>query len=122
MPPGFRIAVYAADVPNARQMALGPPGVVFVGSRARGQRCTRSSIDGDGNRADEVHVPPSGLNMPSGVAFRDGALYVAAVDRDPALPPTSPANPATPADARVVVSDAYPSDTHHGWKFIALRT
>lgn len=36
LPPGFRIAVYAADVPNAR-MALGPPGIVFVGSRNEGK-------------------------------------------------------------------------------------
>lgn len=35
LPPGFRIAVYAADVPNARQMALGPPTFVKIeGDRA----------------------------------------------------------------------------------------
>ena len=115
LPPGFRIAVYAADVPNARQMALGPPGVVFVGSNAAGKVYAVVDRDG-GNRT--VHVVASGLNMPSGVAFRDGALYVAAVNRilryrdvarDPAHPPKSE-----------VVTDAYPSDTHHGWKFIAF--
>ena len=36
LPPGFSISVYAADVPNARQMALGPGGIVFVGSRSEG--------------------------------------------------------------------------------------
>jgi glucose/arabinose dehydrogenase len=56
--------------------------------------------------------------MPSGVAFRDGALYVAAVDRvlrfdgiDSRL-----ADPPAPK----VVSDAFPRDAHHGWKFIAF--
>ena len=62
----------------------------------------------------------SGLNMPNGVAFRDGALYVAEVTRvlryDDVEPATS-RDPPTPE----VVSDAFPSDTHHGWKFIALR-
>ena len=115
LPPGFRIAVYAADVPNARQMALGPPGVVFVGSRSEGKVYAVVDRDG-GNRT--VHVVASGLNQPSGVAFRDGALYVAAVNRilryrDVARDPTHPPKPE-------VVTDAYPSDPHHGWKFIAF--
>ena len=115
LPPGFRIAVYAADVPDARQMALGPPGVVFVGSRSEGKVYAVVDRDG-GNRT--VHVVASGLNMPSGVAFRDGALYVAAVNRilryrDVARDPAHPPKPE-------VVTDAYPSDPHHGWKFIAF--
>jgi glucose/arabinose dehydrogenase len=115
LPPGFRIAVYAADVPNARQMALGPPGVVFVGSNAAGKVYAVVDRDG-GNRT--VHVVASGLSMPSGIAFRDGALYVAAVNRilryrDVARDPAHPPKPE-------VVTDAYPSDPHHGWKFIAF--
>jgi glucose/arabinose dehydrogenase len=115
LPPGFRIAVYAADVPNARQMTLGPPGVVFVGSNAAGKVYAVVDRDG-GNRT--VHVVASGLNMPSGIAFRDGALYVAAVNRilryrDVARDPAHPPKPE-------VVTDAYPSDAHHGWKFIAF--
>ena len=65
-----------------------------------------------------VHVLASGLNQPSGVAFRDGSLYVAAVSRilkfrDVARDLERPPKPE-------VVSDAYPSDAHHGWKFIAF--
>ena len=76
LPPGFAIAVYADGVANARQMALGPPGIVFVGSRSEGK--VYAVVDRDGkHRADEVHVLASGLDMPSGVAFREGALYVA---------------------------------------------
>src|SRR4029077_19799567 len=37
LPPGFQISVYAVDVPNARQMAAGPDGIVFVGSRSESQ-------------------------------------------------------------------------------------
>jgi len=117
LPPGFRIAVYAADVPNARQMALGPAGVVFVGSMSQGKVYAVVDRDGD-HKADAVHVLASGLTMPSGVAFRDGALYVAAVNRvlrfrDVARDLTRPPTPE-------VVSEAFPSDTHHGWKFIAF--
>jgi glucose/arabinose dehydrogenase len=117
LPPGFQIAVYAADVPNARQMAAGPPGIVFVGSRSAGK--VHAVVDRDGDhRADEVHVLASGLQTPTGVTFRDGALYVAEVSRilrfrdvarDLARPP-----------APEIVTDAYPTETHHGWKFIAI--
>jgi glucose/arabinose dehydrogenase len=117
LPAGFRIAVYAADVPNARQMALGPGGVVFVGSKSEGKVYAVVDRDGD-HTADQVHVLARGLNQPSGVAFRDGALYVAAVNRvlrwrDIARNLAQPAEPE-------VVSDAFPSDAHHGWKFIAF--
>jgi glucose/arabinose dehydrogenase len=113
LPPGFRIDLYAADVPNARQMAAGPAGVVFVGSRSEGK--VYAVVDGDQRK---VHVLASGLNMPSGVAFRDGSLYVAAVNRvlrfrDVARDLTKPPKPE-------IVTDAYPSDGHHGWKFIAF--
>jgi glucose/arabinose dehydrogenase len=76
-------------------------------------------VDRDGNgQADAVHVLASGLREPSGVAFRDGALYVAVVNRilkfpDVARDLTRPPKPE-------VVSDAFPSDGHHGWKFIAF--
>jgi glucose/arabinose dehydrogenase len=117
LPPGFQISVYAADVPNARQMALGPDGVVFVGSRAEGKVYAVIDRDGD-HRADQVHVLASGLELPSGLAFRDGALYVAEVSRvlrfrDVARDLSGPPKPE-------VVSDAFPPDKHHGWKFIAF--
>jgi glucose/arabinose dehydrogenase len=117
LPSGFRIAVYAGDVPGARQMAVGPAGVVFVGSRAEGKVYAVVDRDGD-DRADQVHVVASGLNSPSGVAFRDGALYVGAVNRvlrfrDVARDLARPPRPE-------VVSEAYPSDAHHGWKFLAF--
>jgi glucose/arabinose dehydrogenase len=117
LPPGFAIAVYAADVPNARQMALGPAGVVFVGSRSAGKVYAVVDRDGD-QRADEVHVLASGLQMPSGIAFRDGALYVAAVDRILKFPDVARDLRRPPAPE--VVSRAYPGDGHHGWKFIAF--
>jgi glucose/arabinose dehydrogenase len=116
LPAGFRIAVYA-DVPNARQMALGPGGVVFVGSKSEGKVYAVVDRDGD-HKADQVHVLARGLNQPSGVAFRDGTLYVAAVNRVLRWRDVTRDLAASPAPE--VVSDAYPSDAHHGWKFIAF--
>ena len=117
VPPGFRVSLFAADVPNARQMALGPSGIVFVGSRSAGKVYAVVDRNGD-HRADEVHVLASGLEQPSGVAFRDGSLYVAAISRvlrfrDIASQLARPPKPE-------VVTSAFPTDGHHGWKFIAF--
>ena len=117
LPPGFAIDVYAEDVPNARQMALSANGTLYVGSRNEGKVHAVVDRNRDG-RGDNVFQIARGLNMPSGLAWRDGALYVAEVSRvlrydgiDGRLE-----NPPKP----VVVSDKLPSDRHHGWKFIAF--
>jgi glucose/arabinose dehydrogenase len=117
LPPGFAIEVYSDQVPNARQMALSPKGILYVGSRGEGK--VYAVVDGNKDgRADQVHVIARGLKMPSGVAFRDGALYVGDISRilrwdgiDARI-----AGPPKP----VVVSEAFPGDRHHGWKFIAF--
>ena len=80
LPPGFSISIYADNVPNARSMALGPNNILFVGSRKAGN--VYAVMDNDHDFiADKVMVIASGLNMPNGVAFRDGDLYVAEVHR-----------------------------------------
>ncbi len=115
LPPGFRIDIYAADVPGARSMTLSPGGVLFVGSRNAGN--VYAVLDrGKKGRADEVIAVARGLNMPNGVAFRDGALFVAEVSRVLRYDGIEARlkNPPTP----VVVNDTFPRDTHHGWKFI----
>ena len=117
LPPGFSIGVYAADVPNARQMAAGPRGIVFVGSRSEGKVYAVVDADGD-HRAEAIHVLAQGLTMPSGIAFREGNLYVAEVSRIVVL--RDVARDLTRPPKVEVVSNAYPSDTHHGWKFIAF--
>ena len=54
LPPGFAIDVYSDQVPNARQMALSPGGILYVGSREEGK--VYAVVDGDRDgRADEVH-------------------------------------------------------------------
>ncbi len=117
LPPGFSIQVYASDVPNARQMALSPNGTLYVGSRGAGKVHAVVDRDRDG-RADQVYLIDKGLKMPSGVAWRDGALYVGDVSRVLRYDGIEERlqNPPEP----VVISDGFPKDRHHGWKFIAF--
>jgi glucose/arabinose dehydrogenase len=73
LPPGFTISIFASGVKNARSMALGTDGTLFVGTKDAGNVYAIVDRNKDG-RADEVMTIAHGLNMPNGVAFRDGAL------------------------------------------------
>ncbi|MCS6967420.1 MAG: sorbosone dehydrogenase family protein [Cytophagales bacterium] len=116
LPPGFTISIFA-EVNNARSMCLSPSGILYVGNR-QGDK-VYAVIDRDKDfRADEVKVIASGLDMPNGVAFRNGSLYVAEVSRILRFDniEANLDNPPKP----VVVYDKFPKDKHHGWKFIAF--
>lgn len=115
LPDGFKIEVYADDVTNARSLELSPDGTLFVGTRNEGKVYALKDTDGD-NRIDEKYTLASGLKLPNGVAFRDGSLYVAEVSRILRFDNIE-ANLDNPPEP-VVVYDEYPTDTHHGWKFI----
>ncbi|MEX0721356.1 MAG: PQQ-dependent sugar dehydrogenase [Balneolaceae bacterium] len=116
-PAGFKVEVYADNVPNARQMTAGANGIIYVGSRREGK--VHAVVDSDNNfKADTVFTIATGLQLPSGVAYKDGSLYVAAVNKiwryddiDNQLE-----NPPEP----VLVTDEYPEESHHGWKYIAF--
>lgn len=115
LPDGFEIEVYVDQVENARQMALGDQGTLFVGSRGAGKVHAIVDTDHDG-RHDSVQVIASGLNMPSGLTFHQGALYVAEVNRILRFARIEE-NPGDLAEPDVVY-DQLPDDRHHGWKFI----
>lgn len=117
LPPGFQLSIYSAEVANARELALGAQGTVFVGSRSAGKVYALTDEDNDG-RADKVRVIATGLTMPVGVAFHKGDLYISAVSRIFALRDIE-SHLDHPPKPEVVVSDL-PTETHHGWKFIAF--
>lgn len=107
LPQGFKISVWA-EVPGARSLAQAPDGRIFVGSRG----------------GDKVYVVQNGktqvlalgLDTPNGVAYRDGKLYVAEISRilefDVSKQTSLPLKPVR------ILEQKFPSDTHHGWKFI----
>jgi len=116
LPPGFKISVYAQGVSNARQMALGDKGTLFVGSLSAGN--VYAIVDSADKMSKKVLVIAKGLHLPAGVAFKDGALYVSAVDRILRFDNIEENldNPPKP----VIVNASFPKETHHGWKFIAF--
>ncbi len=117
VPDGFSISVFAEDVASARAMCWGAKGTLFVGSRDAGAVYALRDTNSDG-RADERFTIAQGLQMPVGVAFKDGDLCVSAVGSIVKLVGIED-RLATPPEP-VTVTDAYPDETHHGWKFIAF--
>jgi glucose/arabinose dehydrogenase len=116
LPAGFKIEVFA-EVDNARSMVMSPSGVLYIGNRNGDKVYAVKDTDGD-FKADKKWTIASGLNMPNGVAFKDGDLYVAEVSRILKYSgiESKLANPPAPE----IINDKYPTDTHHGWKYIAF--
>lgn len=117
LPDGFKIEIYAEGVVNARSMSLSPNGTLFVGTRGDGRVYALKDTDGD-NKIDKQYTLAKKLNMPNGVAFKDGDLYVAEVNRVIKFENIE-ANLDNPPQPKVV-NDSYPSKSHHGWKYIAF--
>lgn len=111
LPPGFRIELLAR-VPNAREMAWGAKGTLFIGSMKEGKVYALKP----GSRTPLVIA--EGLKQPVGVAFHKGDLYVSAISRILKFSDieTRLNRPPPPVALRV----SLPSETHHGWKFIAF--
>jgi glucose/arabinose dehydrogenase len=114
LPPGFSIEEYA-DVPNARSLALGDRGTVFVANR-KGQSVYAVVANDDGTtRTIEL---TEGMNAPNGIAFHDGDLYIAEIDRVTRYTDIENNLDAIP-DAEVL-DIQLPEDRHHGWRYIGF--
>ena len=113
LPPGFIIEEYA-DVPNARSLALGERGTVFVANR-KGHSVYAVVAENGGTRTIRL---AKGMNSPNGIAIYDGDLYVAEIDRVTRYADIEDHLHNVP-DGEVLDIDL-PSDRHHGWRYIGF--
>ena len=118
LPPGFKLEVYTDKVPVARSMALGSKGTLFVGTR-RGESMRSAEDPAAARNPTRAECSRAKLNMPNGVAFRDGALYVAEVIAslrydaiESSLDKIARAQGRSRRLCRAI--------GHHGWKYIAF--
>ena len=116
LPVGFSISIYA-KAEGARSLCVSPGGTLFVGTQGAGKVYAIRDENHDG-KADKIYTVAKNLNTPNGVAFKDGNLYIATISTIYRLDDIESKleNPPDP----VIVYDKYPTDTHHGWKFIAF--
>jgi glucose/arabinose dehydrogenase len=116
LPPGFSISVYA-EVDGARSMVMSPSGTLFVGNQGAGKVYAVKDTDGD-HIADKKWIIATGLNNPNGVAFKNGALYVAEISKVTKFSDIEK-NIANPGKGNVIY-DKFPKERPHGWKYIAF--
>ncbi len=125
LPSGFSIALYANDIPKARSLAVGDKGTVFVSTR--NDNFVYAVVDTDGDyRADKKYTvytigdigDGKERKMPNGIAFRDGDLYIATMTTVLRLDDIEDhlSDPPKP----VIVTEDYPNQKQHGWKYIAF--
>jgi glucose/arabinose dehydrogenase len=113
VPAGFKVETYASGILDARGLRHGDKGTVFVSSLFVAGKIY--AITG-GKGKHEVKTILSGLQLPNGIEFRNGSLYVATPKEitrydnieDNLDKPPQP----------VMVYDKLPGDVPHGWKFI----
>lgn len=113
LPPGFSISLWA-KVPDARALAIGDKGTVFVGSKSAGN--VYAITDHHGKR--QIRTIASNLKLPSGVAFHQGALYVVAINRILRYDQIEE-NLDQPPQPTVVI-DSFPKESFHAERFIAF--
>lgn len=114
VPPGFKVEVWVDGVPEARSLALGDKGTVFVSNR--NLKDIYAIVDRGGKR--EVRKVLKGLDTPNGIAFHKGTLYVAEHTRITSYAGIEDKldNPPEPA----VVIEGLPKQVGHFWKFLAM--
>lgn len=116
LPEGFQIEVYARGVDGARSMAMGDDGTLFVGTRTENNIYAIQDTNGD-FKADNVMVLDT-MEVPNGIAMRNGDLYVAQVGSLWKYP-----NIEDQLDGELekeLIYDDFPTEFHHGWKYIAF--
>lgn len=114
LPPGFKIEVFA-EVPNARSLATGEQGTIFVSNRRGNSVYAISTLD---NGQREVREILSGLDTPNGIAYFEGDLFVAEIQRITRYRDVE-TNLRDMPEAEVVVADL-PAEKHHGWRYISF--
>lgn len=115
LPLGFKIALYADNVPGARQMTLGDNGIVYVGTRDQG--AVYALVPNETGTSAMKTIPlMHNLNHPNGVAYKDGALYIAEINRIIKLDNITSKLSHPPS--ATVVTNQLPNKAWHGYRYI----
>jgi glucose/arabinose dehydrogenase len=114
LPKGFKVEVFVSGVPNARSLRQGDKGTIFVSNRILDKVYAVVAKGGQ----HELKVLASGLDRPNGLAFANGALYIAEGTKISKLENIE--DQLGNAPKPVVIYDQFPNHQSHGWKFMAL--
>jgi len=116
LPAGFKVEVYSSGHPGARSMVMGSKGTLFMGSRIIGR--VYAITNKDGKR--EAKVLLQGLTQPNGLAFKDGALYVFAINKVFRYDNIEDHLDKAPEPVELTKAYNLPDTIHHNWKYVAF--
>jgi len=115
-PAGFKVEVWAEGIPEARSLALGDKGTVFVSNRL--SKNVYAVLDKRGQR--EVKTVLRGLNAPNGIVFSKGTLFVAERDKITRYDGIEDKLD-NPPEAKIVVDNLDPTkQPGHCWKYLVM--
>lgn len=109
LPKELSVEVYA-EVPGARQMAISPKGIIYVGSMDEGKIYAVGTDK-------TIHVVAKNLISPQGVVYDKGSLYIAEIQKISRIDNIDETFTKSP---KMVPVKTFPSDRHHGWKSINI--
>ena len=116
VPAGFKVEVWAEGIPEARSLARGEKGTVFVSNRL--SKNVYAVVDRGATR--EVKTILKGLNAPNGLAFSRGTLFVAERDKITRYDGIE-GRLDNPGEGKVVVEGLDPTQQPgHYWKYLAM--
>ena len=113
LPAGFKAEVWSSGHPGARTMVEGPKGTIFMGTRQLGR--VYAITNKDSKR--EVKTLLQGLTQPNGLAIKDGALYVLAINK--VFRYDNIEDKLDRPGEGVELTDKFnlPDTVHHNWKY-----
>ncbi|MBM3608682.1 MAG: sorbosone dehydrogenase family protein [Alphaproteobacteria bacterium] len=114
LPAGFKAEVWSSGHPGARTMVRGTNGTIFMGTRVIGR--VYAIVEKDGKR--EVKVLLQGLTQPNGLAFKDGSLYVFAINRVLRYDNIEANLDKAPEPVELTQAYNLPPEIHHNWKYV----
>ncbi len=116
LPPGFKAEVWSSGHPGGRTMVMGPKGTMFMGTRLIGR--VYAITDKNGKR--EVKTIALGLTQPNGLAFKDGALYVFAINKVYRYDNIEDKLDNVGQPVELTDKFGLPPEIHHNWKYVAF--
>lgn len=114
LPPGFSIQIWTT-VPDAKSLAIGKQGTVFVTSKATGSIYAISQSD---SNEKQTRIIANGLKSPSGIAYYDGALYVIALNRISRFDQIE--NNLDRINEPIIIYENLPKESFHSTRYMAV--
>lgn len=116
LPSGFKAEVWSSGHAGGRTMVMGDKGTLFMGTRVIGRVYAISEKDGK----REAKVLLQGLTQPNGLAFKDGSLYVFAINKVFRYDKIEDNLDKPPEPVELTKAYDLPDTIHHNWKYVAF--